>query len=324
MLGGMGAPDSSIPSNLSPQPPGPSIVSSPPGGLRIRVRTLAAIVAVLVVLAALWGLYAAGVGPFQRGISHPNGPITYDQARAVGDPTAQGYSSGGWELIAAGGILVPVASTVPIPAVQSVNVSTFGSCIFHRVTSQTSLTLPAFHGSAAAGISPAWGLVYRNSSNALLVVGVFNGSAEPLAVLPSGSLCSTGVSFLGTLSGSVVDSPVVASRAAASVGGAAFLAAHPNASIALSILAGFSVSYFGYGYSTPTVWSVNYSVCGSLGSAGLVEPTFNATVDAATGQVTSSHSGTMTCPSVQSVAGSGLIVLTTPDGSGSPTAPGRS
>ncbi|MCI4368261.1 MAG: hypothetical protein L3K09_01680 [Thermoplasmata archaeon] len=288
-------------------PPSVTAAPAPSAGLTVRKSWMYAVIAVVVVLALVVGsLWAAGVGPFVRAPTPLPSNATFSQARAAADRATNPFRGGGWMLIGAAGISSQYGATLPF---TGYNLTPNCSLVPIPGGAQ-SLTLPAAPASGPAGAAPLWLFIYRNSSLGVLVVTISGGSAQLAATLSPGNGCTTyedlSALVLG-VSGSVTDSPQAIS-AANSVGGSAFLTAHPGATIAL--LLGGPVGFGGV-QVRPAAWMVTYTLCHPTSGSSATEPYFNATVDASTGQATNSGSGNRSC------ATSGIPLPTSPTFPGS-------
>jgi hypothetical protein len=275
--------------------PSPSAELQPTPARRRRAWIVPVAAVVAVALIVIVGLGVSGVVPFFG--SHGRAPteLTFSQARSAAVQASNGYAGGGWVVLLGGGAIS--ASTVVLPIDTSAFAST--NCSIHLANGATSgrLVIPSSHLSPTAGTSAFWTFFLRNASGGLLIITVVNGTAAPFASIWSTAgvltVCSVYASLLPVLPATVVDSPQVLS-AVATAGGSAFLAAHPNATISMTVIGGLS---FGV-YSVPPSWSVVYSTCPpSQSSGGNVTQSviFNATVNAVSGKVLGTSSGFAVC-----------------------------
>ncbi len=144
--------------------------------------------------------------------------------------------------------------------------------------STTTVTLPTFSGNYHSGVSPAWMFgYYQPSPQALFLVAVLNGAGTYLGEM-SGSGCFGTEYGNVTLITNPVDSPVAASAAAGTTNGSAFVAAHPQADAAYTLVGGISVTYGNFTYSQPSMWLVEFSTCsaGYTGAGSYVTTEVNA------------------------------------------------
>lgn len=245
----------------------------------------AVVVVVILVLAVLLVLGGGHTG------SHHTGPITYSEAASDVGPVAQGYQGGGWKPILAEGLDSNVAATIPLPTNGS-STGTSGCVESLLVSTSTTFTLPSYTGSLSGGVAPGWLFGFVNASGSLLLAADLNGTVTLIATV-GGPNCplKTVVGFFAGIPSDVIDSNAAAS-AAWSVGGSAFVAAHPNALAVLALTSGVSF----LGLSQPATWDVRYQACtASSVNSGQLVATFNATVNAATGRVISSQNSTQAC-----------------------------
>ena len=121
------------------------------------------------------------------------------------------------------------------------------------------VTFPATPIGAPVGEVSAWFLVSRDSANDLLITLVANTTGAVLATnLEIGpQSCLTGAAGYGTLTGTYVNS-INAAAAVNSVGGSAFLASNPGATVELGI----------FNMSGLTLWAVIYSTCQYTATGG--------------------------------------------------------
>jgi hypothetical protein len=256
-------------------PPGPS---APTRGARPVVLVIA-IVAVAVV-AFLAGALAGGALSHKSGGS--TGPesspaITYAQAQTLADAKANTTGSG-WQVVVGEGIDSPHEALL--------NLASSGC-------PAPTLFVPAFSGSASQGVAPVWLFEYVADASALsppsMILAVSNGTASIYTQTPQGTYCDEGLSGYQPLPSSMPTSPVIAA-AAASAGGASYLADDPGATVVLGVIAGQ--------LSSPALWEVEYSACGLPGSGSTVagvQSTFSASFYATNGTLYHSSTGTEVC-----------------------------
>jgi len=251
------------------------------------VRRIWPVVVVLVALGVILALVAAGV--FNSTSSSATTP-TYSGAFGPANHSAGQVPGGPWEPVAAIAFDTPTGVTVPVGSSVGTN------CTLAPVGSgptPTTLYIPAYHGAFASGASPWWGIVFdQRSTHQILLVQVLNGTAQAIAV--GSGPCGASFQNFTTIPSKVVDSSVAAS-AAWSDGGSAFAAAHSslNLSMEMGLIGGGT---FG-GVPVGTVWVIQLTPCGALGSGGPsgTQPTFEALVDAETGVVSLATATTTVC-----------------------------
>lgn len=268
----------STPPNPAP-PPAPRAPPATPAPGRPKKHYL--VVAVAAAIGVL--LVAFFVLSTLMGSSSGSGAtiLTYSGAQPVANHAVASFQGGGWTPLIAVGLDSATTETYPV------NTSVFGNttlaCTYTPVTNVSSFTLPGYAGNRSSGEAPAWEFAFASSSEGIALVSVIDGQAVVLGTLTGGEC---GLAWLvPSIPGTVVDS----SQAGAAVRADAqtFLTAHPNASAAYvlgpGVLLGDSHLQF--------VWSVVYSTCAVSPSAPGTGDQFNATVNALTGQVVTTHSG---------------------------------
>jgi hypothetical protein len=286
------APSPPAGATVSPTPPAapppgyPNVFVTPyvpPRSRRRWIPVIVVVVAAAVILAAL-----AASGDFHLGSSGNPADETYSQALGVAQSGASSAGGGPWTAVAAAALVS--ATTVSEPATNLTNATGVSGCTFHWIGGTPShLSVAATPSSAAAGTSAFWEFVLKNVSNSLLVETVAQGSASALVDL-SGGYCATAAGVLQPLTSSVVNSPTVIA-AVDSVGGAAFLSAHANASELWGVIGGATFLTI----STEPEWFVDYTSCSVTAAASQHGFVFNATVNGLSGTVTNHTSGAAIC-----------------------------
>jgi hypothetical protein len=232
------------------------------------VGVAVAVVVLVVVFVAGPALTGSGaVGPI----------LPYSGARPVADRTVAGFEGGGWSLLFAAGLVSSTAVTIPESTTALSNLS----CTFVPVSPHANLSVPAYAGNRSAGLAPAWEFGYGSLANGIALVSVIDGQGVVVGTLTGGE-CGA-VSVLPSVPGTVIDSSRAA--AAAEPYARAFLAANPNASAAFGL---GPAAFFG-GSSLSFEWVVLYSTCSANGPASQTGSEFNATVNALTGAVLTTH-----------------------------------
>jgi hypothetical protein len=246
----------------------------------------AAIVVVLIVL------LVAVVPALKLGSSNGGGAETYSVARPQADGAMSGFPGGGWSALVAIGIDSAFSESVPVSKASG------GSNCAVQLSpgAGANETVPAFTGNRTSGAAPAWELLYRNSSGAIAIVAVIDGSATVLGTV-SGPLCSGVFGLFLPIPAGVIDSSQVGQAVAADA--QPFLSSHANVTADYGLLGGTSF----LGFTSNARWSVVYSTCAVGPSASGTGSEFNATVDATTGQVISDQTtASVTCTGSLSLA----------------------
>ena len=258
-------------------PPSPVTPSRPSRRTMLYLGVIAAVViaVLLVVVFVLPGSTSSGSAA---------AVLTYSGALPVASGAVAGFGGGGWTPVFAAGFVSAVNETEQVNSTDLANITTYCSSVV-LVSGATSLTVPAYSGNRSSGASPAWIIGFRNESGTLAVVSVLDGHAQVLLTL-SGGYCSLYAQLFTPIPGSAIDS----SQAAAAVQpyAAAFLAAHPNASAEYGLTAGAHFGTFRLG----NTWSITYDTCPLSSSTGGTGDEFNATVNATSGQVITTHTST--------------------------------
>jgi hypothetical protein len=205
---------------------------------------------------------------------------TYSRASGSASQAAGQVSGGPWTLVAAvafdssTAVSVPVGNLVP----SNCSLSGVGSSAL-----PTSLYVPAFSGSLSSGESPWWGMAYLEpSTHEVLLVQVLNGTAE--AIGEGSGACVDAFENLTAVPSGAVDSSVAASDAW-SGGGMAYVEAHAGLALQqeMALYGGGTFDGLSFGAG----WGVDIDPCGVFGTGGLSgsQPTFEAVVNATTGDV---------------------------------------
>lgn len=263
----------------TPTPPSPPPTSPPRPNRRMLYLGAAVAVAIAVLLVVVLVL------PSLTGSSSGSAAavLTYSEALPVANGAVSGFAGGGWTPVLAAGIVSAVNETEHLNSTTFGNLTTY--CTYTLVAGATTLTVSEYSGSRSSGASPAWVFGYRNQTDGLAVVSVLNGHPTVLFTL-TGGLCAFYAQLIKPIPGNAIDSSTAA--AAVEPYAAAFLAAHPNASVEYALTGGGHEGTVKVG----TVWSIAYSTCSLSSSASGTGDRFNATVNATTGQVLTTNSST--------------------------------
>lgn len=256
-----------------------------PGRPRRRWAFLATVAVVVVVV--LVAVFALHLWP-SVGSPSPNPYLTFSEAESTAVSGSGSVAGGPWYAVIGVALAIPTASLVPSANLTSI--LNLVNCSFtwpHGAP--TNVAVPATGTSAPAGASAYWSFILKNATNDLVFETVSDGSASTL-VLASGPECTEVAGALVSFPSAIVDSPK-AITSANQVGGAAFLAAHPNATRAWVAIGG--VSFFGI-VTSPT-WYVEYSSCAFPSAPTASGAVFNATVEGLTGVATNHTNGTADC-----------------------------
>ncbi|HEV2429827.1 MAG TPA: hypothetical protein VGV64_08320, partial [Thermoplasmata archaeon] len=206
-----------------------------------------AAVVVSVLVATVGILYLEGIPPIGHppGTHHPTGPVTFRVARQQAEGAVSGYHGGGWSLIAGGALMTQATIGLPNASLGSQLSNLVPGCPLSWLGGSQTEVIPSFSGNSSTGLSPFWGLVFRNASEGLLLVSVINGSAILSAHVAGTANCnlSLGIALIGALPSDLPDSDVIAS-AAGSAGGFPFLKAHPGADASMVLVGGLSLFTF--------------------------------------------------------------------------------
>jgi hypothetical protein len=235
-------------------------------------------------------LSLAFLGAFGGGSSGtPSQAVPFSTAQGLADGIASAHGS--WTLYAAVGMDAPVATTTPLnlSSVSNCTVTSFAGPI------PSELSIPAFHGNLTSGTAEEWVFDFiQPGAQSELAVAVIGGTIL-MAVEISGPCLGSIPSVSGVPSG-IVDSPT-AMAAAASVGGTAFLAAHPQGVyLEMDVFAAPSE----VGAPTYVNWNVEFQTCPTTFTANETIPpgvTFSVAVNATTGDVVPNSEFNSTCGS---------------------------
>ncbi len=275
--------------------PTPLVSSAPSTPSRPSRRTMLYLgVIAAVVIAVL--LVVVFVLPGSSSSGSAAAVLTYSGALPVANNAVAGFGGGGWTPVFAVGFVSAVNETEQVNSTELGNLTSYCSSV-SLVSGATNLTLSGYSGNRSSGASPAWVFGYRNQSDALAVVSVLDGHAQVFLTL-SGGYCSFYAQLFTSIPGNVIDS----SQAAAAVqpDAAAFLTAHPNASAEYGLTAGVHFGSVRLG----DTWSILYNTCPLSSSTGGTGEQFNATVNATSGQVLTTHTSTdVSCGSSSISAG---------------------
>jgi hypothetical protein len=261
-----------------------------------RVPAAVAAVVLVVVLASL---FALGVLPGRTAAS-TSAYLTFSGAESNAQSGAGSVSGGPWYA----SLAISLISRTPLLE-PTENVSGFltnANCTYDWLHGEPeNLAVPQTPLTAANGTSAYWIVGLKNESNGILLETVADGSAQGLVTV-RGANCAQVAGYLVEFPSATVDSPAVLA-AANSVGGSAFLRAHPNATELWGAVGGINLGFLG---ATNPEWYVEYTSCTFPAISGETGAFFNATVAGLTGDVISNASGTMACtlgvPGVTSLA----------------------
>jgi hypothetical protein len=269
-------------------PPSPLVITALPPIPRRR-RWLGPTVAIAVaVLAVIATLFATGIVRYsQSNASNPTYEI-FSQAESTAQSGANSVPGGPWYAAFGAAVSTPVAVLEPATNLSAL-LQLVNCTIVWTHGEPSNIGIPATGASASTGAAAYWTFGLKNDSNDLLVETVSDGTASAVLVA-SGSNCTRLVAALSTFPAGTADSPQVISAANA-VGGAAFLAAHPNSTRVWGAVAGIT----DFGISTSPLWYVEYTACTLPSSIDATGPFFNATVGGTSGVVTMHSNGTANC-----------------------------
>jgi hypothetical protein len=210
--------------------------------------------------------------------------LTYSGALPVANGAVAGFAGGGWTPVFAIGLVSAVNETEQVNSTDLSNLTTYCPAA-DLVSGATTLTVSEYSGSRSSGASPAWMFGYRNQSDALAVVSVLDGHAQVLLTL-SGGYCALYAQLFTPIPGNVIDSSQAAADAQPDA--AAFLAAHPNASVEYGVTGGVHLGTL----RLATEWSITYSTCLLGPSASGTGDQLNVTVNATSGHILGTNSST--------------------------------
>jgi hypothetical protein len=240
------------------------------------------------VLVAIAALFASGVVHL-GGSSTPSPTYeTFSQAESNAESGSSSVAGGPWYAAFGAAVAIPVAVLEPATNLSSL-LSIVNCTPVWPGGEPSNIGIPATGPSASVGAAAYWTFGLKNATNALLVESVSDGVASAVFEA-SGSACSRSVGYLASFPAGVVDSPAIIS-AADKVGGAAFLAAHPNATRVWGAIGGLTIGILGI---SPE-WFVEYTSCSLPTSTEGVGAVFNATLGGTSGAVITNSTGTANC-----------------------------
>ncbi len=280
-----------------PTPGTPAPPTAAPAARRRRwvIPVVAVVVAAVIAVAAL-----AAAGDLHLGASTSNstGDATFSQALGAAESGAASASGGPWTAVVGSALVTPLEVTEP--ATNLTDLSEITNCTVDWIGGAPSVVVvPATSSGASVGTSAYWAFVLKNSTDALLVETVSQGTADALVTLTGGD-CATIASFVVAFPGGMPDSPTILAAVNAA-GGAAFLSDHANASELWGVLGGYTA----LGITTAPEWIVEYTACSATASPTENGAIFNATVNGLSAVVTNHTSGTADC-ALSVSAGTGL------------------
>ncbi len=272
---------------------------------------------VVVIVVLVLGLFLSGILSFSGTKSSNNngggsGVMTYTQAEPVASSGVAGFSGGGWALLEASGYESSQAASLPFGG----SVSGTGCSFVPAPGSTGNIDFPAFTGSYTGGAAPSWAFLFRNASGYIAVVTVTQSGSSVLGTISSA--CGLFGLVLPIPSG-VINSPQALSPVASNI--SAFLQAHPKANESFALLGGISF----LGARIGAEWAVNITTCPDASTAVVaVGSSFNATVNATSGQVIYSQNASLgSCSGLGGGSGGGGgQPLTITFGSGTPSQAG--
>lgn len=251
---------------------------------------------IVVVAAVVLGLLLAGVIPGLRAPEASTSPGAFATARAQAQGAADAYDGGNWSVIAASGIIAGSSIEYPLNGTPIATWLNGSGCTYSALAAGTEPV--AGDSNVSQGDPGAWLFVFRNGTNALLLV-----SETPESVTLVGTVQGACTSFLGFVN--PIPTTVIESSAAASAaddgGGYAFLRAHPSANGSLTVLGGVTV----YGASSPPFWTIGYSDCPMTAGPATNASAFTANVSAVSGALLTERTYTAHCPAVAGGTGGG-------------------
>jgi len=270
----------------TPTAPAPAPSRAPSDRRRRVWAAVGIVVAAVLVLAAL---YATGLFPAHGSTgSTPPGPDeTFDQASPAGVGAASVFPGGPWLAFLGAAVAIPSPTFI-----SGTNVSQLIEAINCTITwagaADPSIYIPSTSPGAATGHAAFWIFGLRNTTGAIAVTLVSDGTGTAL-FLATGASCQNAGSHANPIDGAV-DSPTAVAAANAS-GGSAYLVAHPNATRGWAVFGGVQVGPLASG---PT-WGVGYTTCVLPATVGQNGTEFNATVNALTGIVSAHTEGSVNC-----------------------------
>jgi hypothetical protein len=232
------------------------------------------------------------------GNSKSSGPaattLSYSQAAGVAKSTAD-TSGGAWSIFSGAAVELPAPLVIPgaVFTDLSANLSAYGCVVTWEGNVVTNgLAIPATPSTATAGEANFWLFLLTTSSGSIQLVTVSNGTGSDL-VLVGGLVCELLGQELQPLNESILSSTQSVSIAN-TAGGSAFLTSYPQ-SIRLWGVAGVAPNL----NLSESIWAVAYTTCPVSGTEPPgPQPTFNATINAMTGEVLTSGESNVTCGSL--------------------------
>lgn len=307
---GPGAP--AVPGSRDGWRPPAGTDAGPPRGSRLLEVSLVVVVVAAVVL----GLLLAGVIPGLRPPPAGPGPMGFANARAQAQQAADGYGDGNWSVIAASAILPVTGVNYPLNGSPITSLLQGSGCTYTALASGSESV--AGVSNVSQGNADTWLFIFRNATNALLLV-----SESPASVTLVGTVdgsCTPLFGFVSALPPTVIDGSTAAQSADAG-GGYTFLSAHPQANGSLTVFGGVSI----YGATSPPYWTVGFSDCPLAPGPATTAAAFAANVSAVSGALLTARIYTASCPAVSGTSAgghtiAGSLVLTpvtsAPHGSG--------
>ena len=205
---------------------------------------------------------------------------TYSQAEAAAATLAAGYSGGGWSPSASVALALPSASS---DTARDFENSTSGCTISWIGTPPSSIQIPATSGSAQAGGSAFWIIIFAHPQPAEVLVATVSSGTATLVYSGTGGSCEF---FVFSTVGLIDSSQAVS--VANSHGTSAWLTEWPNPSQEFLLIGrNASIPYHGS-------WYIAYSTCSAHATSG-TGYFFNATVNATNGAWIGGGSSTGSC-----------------------------
>lgn len=252
------------------------------------------VAALLAICLAVVGLYVAGVGPFpshsQAPAASPPSALSYSEAEAATNATAQRFSSGYWEVVLAAGLDLRSSFSVATNLSGLISDALQVNCQVAPAISASSLTVPAYSGNLTSGLSPAWVFLYVNSSGSALLIADLHDSSEVIDLVNG---CGAELSEFAGVSPNATDSPEAVSTAMAD-GGYTFAVEHPGGNTTALAFSGTSPQY----YSALGYWLISYSTCPLTSAPNSNDSYYDFSVKVSTTSLTVygvTHNGTTTC-----------------------------
>ncbi len=281
------APTASTPSSLPPIPTRKSHTGALIGGAVVIIVVLAVVGLGVAGVIPIPGLHSNGGG---GGSSTPGSASTFATAWNRANQSMSAYSSASWKAFFAGGLASPVGATEPVGSLTNYSSS---SCTVTAVSGgPTSIQVPAANPTTG-GLGSVWFFLYGNG-NELVIVIDNGGSASPVATL-TGQCATVFNTYFQPLAPSILNSPQV--TAAVRSNASAFLSDNSNLSTLYSVLAEFDY----LGITLASTWTVTYTTCSVVSGSATTGNTFNATLGATSGAVSSSYvANNSACPTLSS------------------------